>query len=184
MAAGCVQAHTSACRQQDAVKHSVGKLSMYWGCGGVQHHGHRRRSCQHSAHSWIMQHLASVVAEACPAAIQPAVHAACPALLLALVASGRTQIIATCSTHCPPPAACSMTRSRPEHSGLLGKCRNIRERMQLAYSCTAQCMLRFIFDCMSELNNHIGLAAGRDGTCKYINDKDFMRRTGLSTHPL
>jgi hypothetical protein len=40
--------------------------------------------------------------------------------------------------------------------------------MQLAYSSTidAQCMLHFIFDSMSELNHHIGLAAGPDGTCK------------------
>jgi hypothetical protein len=44
----------------------------------------------------------------------------------------------------------------------------IRELMQLAYSSSidAQCMLHFIFDSMSELNHHIGLAAGPDGTCK------------------
>jgi hypothetical protein len=28
-------------------------------------------------------------------------------------------------------------------------------------------MLHFIFDSMSELNHHIGLAAGPDGTCRY-----------------
>jgi hypothetical protein len=62
----------------------------------------------------------------------------------------------------------SHIRSRPEHSRLLGKCSNIRELMQLAYSSTidAQCILHFIFDSMSELNHHIGLAAGPDGTCK------------------
>jgi hypothetical protein len=40
--------------------------------------------------------------------------------------------------------------------------------MQLAYSSTidAQSMLHFDFDSMSELNHHIGLAAGPDGTCK------------------
>jgi hypothetical protein len=45
---------------------------------------------------------------------------------------------------------------------------SIRELMQLAYSSTidAQCMLHFIFDSMSELNHHIGLAAGPDGTCE------------------
>jgi hypothetical protein len=59
-------------------------------------------------------------------------------------------------------------RSRLEHSRLLGKCSNIRELMQLAYSSTidAQCMLHFIVDSMSELNHHIDLAAGPDGTCK------------------
>jgi hypothetical protein len=62
----------------------------------------------------------------------------------------------------------SHIRSRLEHSHLLGKCSNIRELLQLAYSSTidAQCMLHFTFDSMSELNHHIGLAAGPDGTCK------------------
>jgi hypothetical protein len=47
----------------------------------------------------------------------------------------------------------SHIRSRLEHSRLLGKCSNIRELMQLAYSSTidAQCMmLHFIFDSMSD----------------------------------
>jgi hypothetical protein len=62
----------------------------------------------------------------------------------------------------------SHIRSRPEHSRLLGKCSNIRELMQLAYSSTidAPCMLHSIFDSMSELNHRIGLAAGPDGTCE------------------
>jgi hypothetical protein len=63
----------------------------------------------------------------------------------------------------------SHIRSRLEHSRLLGKCSNMRELMQLAYSYStidAQCMLHFIFDSMSELNHHMGLAAGPDGTCK------------------
>jgi hypothetical protein len=36
----------------------------------------------------------------------------------------------------------------------------------VGYHACYQCMLHFIFDSISELKHHIGLAAGPDGTCK------------------